>query len=188
MMFSRLTVVALLLQPTVAGVLVRLTAAQQRRVRELVTDEGQTRAEAIAYVIAFEPEHAEPAPVAAVEAGKKVCTNCKETKALAYFHRRRNAKDGRNTICASCKRVIQRDSLRRTRGRSVSEIQYPELEQGSTWSFEVNGARRTTSVVRLRWHTRGTMAVLANGEQVIASWLRVHGKRVDAQGAIGGAE
>lgn len=32
-----------------------LTAAQIRRVRELVEDEGQSRAEAVAWVLAFEP-------------------------------------------------------------------------------------------------------------------------------------
>jgi hypothetical protein len=34
----------------------RLTPAQRRRVRELIEDEGQTRAEAIAWVQAFEPD------------------------------------------------------------------------------------------------------------------------------------
>ena len=34
----------------------KLTAAQKRRVRELMEDEGQTRAEAVAWVLAFEPE------------------------------------------------------------------------------------------------------------------------------------
>jgi hypothetical protein len=34
----------------------KLTAAQRKRVRELVEDEGHTRAEAIAWVLAFEPE------------------------------------------------------------------------------------------------------------------------------------
>lgn len=32
-----------------------LTAAQSKRVRELVEDEGQSRAEAVAWVLAFEP-------------------------------------------------------------------------------------------------------------------------------------
>lgn len=34
----------------------KLTAAQKRRVRELMEDEGHTRAEAVAWVLAFEPE------------------------------------------------------------------------------------------------------------------------------------
>ena len=33
-----------------------LTKAQRRRVRELIEDEGHTRAEALAWVLAFEPE------------------------------------------------------------------------------------------------------------------------------------
>ncbi len=33
----------------------KLTAAQRKRVRELMVDEGQTRAEAVAWVLAFEP-------------------------------------------------------------------------------------------------------------------------------------
>lgn len=34
----------------------KLTATQRRRVRELVEDEGETRASAVAWVLAFEPE------------------------------------------------------------------------------------------------------------------------------------
>ncbi len=34
---------------------VKLTSAQRKRVREMMTDEGQTRAEAVAWVLAFEP-------------------------------------------------------------------------------------------------------------------------------------
>jgi hypothetical protein len=34
---------------------VRLTAEQRQRVREMVEDEGATRAEAVAWVLAFEP-------------------------------------------------------------------------------------------------------------------------------------
>lgn len=34
----------------------KLTAKQRRRVRELVEDEGETRASAVAWVLAFEPE------------------------------------------------------------------------------------------------------------------------------------
>ena len=34
----------------------RLTAEQRRRVRELVDDEGETRASAVAWVLAFEPD------------------------------------------------------------------------------------------------------------------------------------
>lgn len=34
----------------------RLTAVQRRRVRELVEDEGETRASAIAWVLGMEPE------------------------------------------------------------------------------------------------------------------------------------
>jgi hypothetical protein len=33
----------------------KLTAEQRRRVRELIEDEGNTRAEAVAYVLMFEP-------------------------------------------------------------------------------------------------------------------------------------
>jgi len=33
----------------------KLTADQKRRVRELMEDEGETRASAVAYVLAFEP-------------------------------------------------------------------------------------------------------------------------------------
>lgn len=33
----------------------KLTAEEARRVRELIEDEGQTRAEATAWVLAFEP-------------------------------------------------------------------------------------------------------------------------------------
>lgn len=34
---------------------VKLSTEQRRRVRELVTDEGYNRAEAVAWVLAFEP-------------------------------------------------------------------------------------------------------------------------------------
>jgi hypothetical protein len=34
---------------------VKLTREQSRRVREMMTDEGHTRAEAVAWVLAFEP-------------------------------------------------------------------------------------------------------------------------------------
>lgn len=33
----------------------KLTAEQRRRVRELMTDEGESRASAVAWVLAFEP-------------------------------------------------------------------------------------------------------------------------------------
>lgn len=33
----------------------KLTAEQKRRVRELMVDEGETRAAAVAWVLAFEP-------------------------------------------------------------------------------------------------------------------------------------
>jgi hypothetical protein len=34
----------------------KLTKAQRARVRELMTDEGSSRAEAVAWVLAFEPD------------------------------------------------------------------------------------------------------------------------------------
>lgn len=40
----------------------KLTASQRRRVRELVDDEGYTRAEARAWVAAFEPHDTIPCP------------------------------------------------------------------------------------------------------------------------------
>lgn len=35
---------------------VKLTAEQRKRVREMMTDEGASRAEAVAWVLAFEPK------------------------------------------------------------------------------------------------------------------------------------
>ena len=41
----------------------------------------------------------------------KTCTRCGETKALDEFHNRKDAKDGKNSHCKTCARVIKRAYL-----------------------------------------------------------------------------
>lgn len=59
----------------------RLTREQSRRVRELVEDEGHTRASARAWVLAFEPARTSPgyAPASALKAGDEIEGEDEET-------------------------------------------------------------------------------------------------------------